>query len=73
MGELLGWVYVIGGIIAWPICAKFVFDNDELFDDDIFGAVAMRLVAALLWPFIIPGIFVAKFISVGKGNEKGDV
>ncbi len=50
---ILGLVYAIGFFVTWILATRHVAAQD---DDDPFIAVALGLLAAIMWPFVVLGV-----------------
>lgn len=78
MGEVFGYVYVMGavgtGVLSAYLYLKIYFDTEEK-NESLFGwiftCVAMCPVWALIWPFVIKGIW--NDLSNFEKNKKGAI
>jgi hypothetical protein len=67
-------VYAIGIPTAWAVIAKRMYHGqiEEHLKDDMVGAVLMGLVAALLWPLLIPAMYVVIYVKGGKDRDHSE-
>lgn len=68
--------YVLVGLLMWPVCALMLVRSvcGEDADSSDYGiGTALGLVFASIWPLVLPGVVVARFIQNMSETQESEM
>lgn len=66
---MIGLIYFIGVVLAWPVTARYISRMDKAYDvgttpsQDIVTGVVLGFMAAWFWPLLVPGVGVYQIVK----------